>query len=77
MENQLTLIPPLADAGSSRATPRHCALFKKNDALVSQMARKPADERDFMTVSGFPAFVFRIDSAWAGKKGGASGLAAG
>lgn len=73
MENQLTLIPPLADVGSSRATPRHCALFKKNDAPVSQMDRKPADERDFMTVSGFPAFVFRIDSVFRG----ANGLAAG
>lgn len=34
MENQLTVIPPLADVGSSQATPRHCALLKMMCLLV-------------------------------------------
>lgn len=54
MENQLTLIPPLADVVSSQATPRHCALLK-NDVLVSS---KRAHERNFMAISGILAFVF-------------------
>lgn len=42
MENQLTVIPPLADVGSSQATPRHCALIK----MMYLLARCLENTRD-------------------------------
>lgn len=60
MENRLTVIPPLADVGSSQATPRHCALLK----MMCSLARCLKNTRDgnSATVSKFQPFVFRTYS---------------
>lgn len=56
MENQLTVIPPLADVGSSQATPRYCALLKMRCLLARCL--KNTRDGNFKAVSRFEPFVF-------------------